>query len=66
MLNAIGETAGEIWQTLKTQGPLSISAIASRIKRPQTMVYMGIGWLAREDKLIFTRTKQGVSVSLKM
>jgi hypothetical protein len=29
------------------------------------MVYMGIGWLAREDKLVFTQTKQGVSLSLK-
>jgi hypothetical protein len=29
------------------------------------MVYMGIGWLAREDKLVFTQTKQGVTLSLK-
>jgi len=26
---------------------------------------MAIGWLAREDKLAFTQTKRGTSVSLK-
>jgi len=65
MFHTVGETAGEIWQLLKEEGPLSLSAIAHKTKRPQTTVYMGIGWLAREDKLVFTQTKRGISVSLK-
>ena len=65
MFHTIGEAAGEIWQIIKDEGPLSVSAILGRIKRPQATVYMGIGWLAREDKLVFTQTKRGMSISLK-
>jgi len=46
MFHTIGEVVGEIWRLLKDEGPLSVSAIASKSKHPQTMVYMGIGWLA--------------------
>jgi len=65
MFHTIGETAGEIWRLLSNEGPLSISAVASRMKQPQTAVYMGIGWLAREDKLTFTETKRGMRLSVK-
>jgi hypothetical protein len=65
MFQTIGEAAGEIWKILKEEGPLSISAVAGRTNRSQTLVYMGIGWLAREDKLVFTETKKGTSISLK-
>jgi predicted secreted Zn-dependent protease len=65
MFYTIGETAGEIWQLLSNEGPMSFSAIARKTERPQRVVYMGIGWLAREDKLEFTQTKRGLAVSLK-
>ena len=65
MFHVIGETAGEIWKLLKEEEPISLSALVRKTKHPQSMVYMGIGWLAREDKLAFTQTKQGVSLSLK-
>jgi hypothetical protein len=65
MFHTIGEAAGEIWKLLKEEGPVTLSALVRKTKRPQSMVYMGIGWLAREDKLVFTQTKRGVSLSLK-
>jgi len=65
MFHTIGEVAGEIWKLLREEGPLSVSAILGRVKRPRATVYMGIGWLAREDKLVFTQTKRGMSISLK-
>jgi predicted transcriptional regulator len=65
MFHTTGETAGEIWRLLESEGPLSISALANKIKQPQTAVYMGIGWLAREGKLRFTETKRGTSISIK-
>jgi hypothetical protein len=65
MFHTIGETAGEIWRLLSNEGPLSISAVAGRMKQSQTAVYMGIGWLAREDKLTFTETKRGMQLSAK-
>jgi len=65
MFYTIGETAGEIYRLLEREGPLSVSALANRIKQSQSVVYMGIGWLAREDKLAFTETKRGTSISVK-
>ena len=65
MFRNIGETVGVIWKLLKEEGPLSLSAIAGKVKHPQTRICTGIGWLAREDKLVFNQTKQGTSVSLK-
>jgi predicted transcriptional regulator len=65
MFHTIGETAGEIWRLLEEEGPLSVSALANKITQPQNMVYMGIGWLAREGKLVFTETKRGMSISIK-
>jgi len=65
MFYTIGESAGEIWRLLSNEGTMSFPAIARKTKRPQRVVYMGIGWLAREDKLEFTQTKRGLAVSLK-
>jgi len=65
MFHTIGEAAGEIWSVLKQEGPLSASAIVGKVKRPQAVVYMGIGWLAREDKLAYTQTKRGMLISAK-
>lgn len=65
MFHIIGETAGEIWRLLSNEGPLSISAVSGRMKKSQAAVYMGIGWLAREDKLTFTETKRGMHLSAK-
>jgi len=65
MFHTIGETAGEIWRLLEREGPLSVSALANKITQPQSTVYMGIGWLAQEGKLVFTETKRGMSISVK-
>jgi len=65
MFHTIGETAGEIWRLLKEQEPLSVSAIVSKANQPRMVVCMGVGWLAREDKLIFTQARRGMSLSLK-
>jgi hypothetical protein len=65
MFHTIGEAAGEIWRILKDEDNLSISAVVRRVQQPQPVAYMGIGWLAREDKLVFTKTKRGMSISIK-
>ena len=65
MFHTIGETAGEIWKLLSNEGPLSANAISRRIRAARTTVYMAIGWLAREEKLVFTETKRGLQISIK-
>jgi len=65
MFHTIGEAAGEIWRILKDKDNLSVSEVVRKVKQPQSVAYMGIGWLAKEDKLVFTETKRGVSISIK-
>jgi hypothetical protein len=61
----IGKVAGEIWQLLKEQGELSVSGVISAVNASQSAAYMALGWLAREDKVIFERKSRGVFVRLK-
>ncbi|MBN1762536.1 MAG: winged helix-turn-helix domain-containing protein [Methanomicrobia archaeon] len=65
----IGNIAGEIWHLLKEKGELSISDVAKAFNAPQSTVYMGLGWLAQEDKLEFLPKskgeRRGVKVRLK-
>jgi predicted transcriptional regulator len=64
-IEEIGEVAGEIWHVLRERGEMSLSGIASAINASQSTVYMGLGWLAREDKLEFVAKRRGMFVRLK-
>ena len=64
-IGEIGKVAGEIWHVLRERGELSLSGIIAAINASQSTVYMGLGWLAREDKLEFVATRRGVLVRLK-
>lgn len=65
MIEEIGTVAGEIWQLLKERGELSVSGVVAEINASQSIAYMGLGWLAREDKLEFVKKSRGVYVRLK-
>jgi hypothetical protein len=47
----IGETAGAVWQTLSKQGPLTFAVLMEEVNVPQSLFFMAIGWLSREEKL---------------
>ena len=51
--NQIGETAGAIWETLAKDGPLTFAALMEEVNAPQSVFFMAIGWLSREEKLQF-------------
>jgi DNA-binding transcriptional regulator GbsR (MarR family) len=61
----IGEAAGKIWNALNANGPLSKSAISKKTKLSSSLVEQGIGWLAREGKLVSEKTKRGELIRLK-
>ena len=66
MIDEIGVSAGEIWAELEgnAQG-LTLEQLKRKIKLPADLFFMGVGWLAREDKLQFIETQSTVRVSLK-
>jgi hypothetical protein len=61
----IGETAGSIWQILSKQGPLTFAALMDEINAPQSLFFMAIGWLSREDKLEFEPSGGDYALRLK-
>ena len=60
----IGENAGNIWQTLKEKGQMTTSALKKNTKLNDKDVNMGLGWLAREDKLSFDQKGNQTIISL--
>ena len=52
MIMQIGIVAGEIWHYLDAQGKSRFSAIVSAINRPNDLVLMSLGWLAREGHVL--------------
>jgi hypothetical protein len=63
--NKIGETAGAIWERLSRLGPLNFSSLMEEVTAPQSVFFMAIGWLAREDKLAIEYADGDYAVSLK-
>jgi hypothetical protein len=51
--NQIGETAGAVWATLSKQGPLTFASLMEEVDAPQSLFFMAVGWLSREEKLQF-------------
>jgi hypothetical protein len=64
-LNEIGETAGQIWQTLNRHGPMSMAKLVERVGGNRDVVMQAVGWLAREDKLEISETKRGKTLTLR-
>ncbi len=61
----IGETAGRVWQILDKDGPLSITTLQRRADVPSRLLYMALGWLAREDKVEVTAEGRNYLVRLR-
>ena len=52
MKETIGNAAGMIWRFLDQQSePVTLSAVRKSVPLSSTLLMMGLGWLAREDKL---------------
>ncbi|MEX0794688.1 MAG: winged helix-turn-helix domain-containing protein [Pirellulaceae bacterium] len=52
-ITKIGATAGTVWHTLSEQGPMTVSKLVKEVGDPRDVVLQALGWLAREDKLLF-------------
>lgn len=65
---AIGNAAGIIWDFLDQQvEPVNLSTLKNDLSTSSTLLMMGLGWLAREDKLAIETPENSPSyrISLK-
>jgi hypothetical protein len=51
MKDKIGETAGKIWKVMAKQGEVNVAQLPRLLNEKSAIVYQGLGWLAREDKI---------------
>ena len=65
MKDQIGSIAGKIWDYLSANGKTAISTLVRDLNETERMVSMGLGWLAREDKIELTQEGRASYVALK-
>ena len=63
MITEIGIVAGEIWHFLDQHGEVTVSRIFEGIDKPQDIVLMSLGWLAREGHVVLTKQDGGYKVA---
>lgn len=65
MIHQVGETAGKVWQLLNQEGEQTFSKIKSSLGAKDALLYMALGWLAREDQIVMNEEGRSVKFSLK-
>ncbi len=65
MMETIGQSAGQIWEYLNTNGEVSLSKMRKDLDLAGNFAEMGLGWLAREDKIEMYRNGSHTKVRLK-
>ena len=60
----IGTAAGRIWQYLAEHGETTLRQLQRGTTMPERLLHMGVGWLAREDKLCFVQERGVMKLSL--
>jgi len=64
MKESIGMTAGRIWERLRADGELNITQLPKILNENSALVYQALGWLAREDKVVYRTMGSKILVSL--
>ena len=64
MKNQIGTTAGKLWQVLREKDEVNLANLPRLVNEKSMLVHLGLGWLAREDKISFRSEGDKVFVSI--
>jgi len=60
----IGLNAGLIWQKMEVKGEMSINELKKITKLDVKQLYLALGWLARENKVLLYSDKEELHISL--
>lgn len=63
-IETIGSAAGLVWHYLSDNGAVTLSKLARDIDAPRDLVMQGVGWLAREEKIVFEKGPRAKRVKL--
>ena len=65
MFENAGEVAGLVWNALNESAPLSAKDLKKQQSETDKELYLALGWLLREDKLVVAGTEKEPVFSLK-
>jgi len=65
MQEKIGTTAGQVWEYLYNNDSVTAIKLKSALGISNTLLYLALGWLAREDKIEITEADHSFRISLK-
>ena len=65
MIENAGAFAGRIWTALNETEGLTLKEIKTKAKLKEKELYLGLGWLLREDKINVTEADKVITVELK-
>ena len=60
----VGNVAGQLWQLLQDKQEANVASLPRMLKEKSPVVYQALGWLAREDKLVYRSEGEKTFVSL--
>jgi Winged helix-turn-helix domain (DUF2582) len=64
MKEKIGEAAGKIWNILRENEEVALSQFPRMMKEKTLIVHQALGWLAREDKIVYRAKGNKIYVAL--
>lgn len=62
----IGSAAGEVYRYLHENGEVSMTKLRKELELNGSRVDQALGWLAREEKILLTKDRRTVLVSLRI
>ena len=65
MQREIDNAAGIVWRYLAAHGETTLNKLKQDTKLSDRLLFAGIGWLARQEKLAFIEEGRGVKVRLQ-
>ncbi|HAH21940.1 MAG: hypothetical protein A2Y00_08280 [Omnitrophica WOR_2 bacterium GWF2_43_52] len=65
MITEIGITAGDIWHYLDQHGEVSFTQLVSGLDKSKDILFMSLGWLAREGHIILSPDGTNYKISLR-
>jgi len=65
MITQIGIVAGEIWHYLDQHGEVGLPVLVKGIDKPEDIVLMSLGWLAREGHVVLHQSDKSYKASLR-
>lgn len=61
----IGLVAGQVWLLLADEGSQTLTSLKKAVDAPESHVMAAIGWLARENKLLFGNDGRSTRLTLR-